>query len=54
MTANAQEQSDSAKVVRLQDVVITASRLKEELASSPVTIEKISRGEFRQSAIVLG
>lgn len=32
MSANGQEQPDSTKTVRLQDVVITASRLKEEIA----------------------
>ena len=45
-----QNQQDSIKTVQLQDVIITASRLKEDLAKSPVTIEKLNRSTIRQSA----
>ena len=50
INAHAQEHRDSTKTVQLPDVVITASRLKEETVRSPVTIEKFSEADIRQSA----
>lgn len=43
-------QRDSVKTHLLGDVVITASRLEEDLGTSPVSIEKISTRTFQQSA----
>ena len=48
--AFAQGQRDSIKTVELTDVVVTASRLEEDLGKSPVSIEKISTRSLYQSA----
>lgn len=46
-----QEQpSDSLKIYQLNDVVVTASRLEEDLSRSPVSIEKIGAATFNLSA----
>ena len=46
----AQREQDSTRTIRLQEFVITASRLKEEISRSPVTIEKVTAGEILQFA----
>ena len=46
----AQDERDSTKTFRLQDVVITASRLKEDILKSPVSIEKVTSSAIQQSA----
>ena len=46
----AQEDQDSIKTVQLQDLVIMASRLKEDIRKSPVSIEKVSLSDIQQSA----
>jgi len=45
-----QEQTsfDSIKTYRLDDIVITASRLEEDLSKSPVSIEKLSGKTIHQ------
>ncbi len=46
-----QEQpKDTVRTYQLKDVVVTASRLEEDLSKSPVSIEKISAKTFYQSA----
>ena len=50
-TAFSQKQeSDSIKTVQLSNVVVTASRLEEDLSKSPVSIEKINGRSIYQSA----
>lgn len=49
-TAFAQNPGDSIKTVELTDVVVTASRLEEDLGKSPVSIEKVSQHSLYQSA----
>ncbi|HEX8040484.1 MAG TPA: TonB-dependent receptor plug domain-containing protein, partial [Chryseosolibacter sp.] len=44
------QQEDSVKTYQLNDIVVTASRLEEDLGKSPVSIEKISAKTFYQSA----
>ena len=46
----AQNERDSTKIYQLQDVVVTASRLEENIGKSPVSIEKVGRFAIRQSA----
>jgi len=46
----AQIQTDSVNMVELSDVVVTASRLEEDLSKSPVSIEKLSSRMIYQSA----
>ncbi len=46
----AQEQSDSLKTLQLQEVVVAASRIKEDINKSPVSIEKLTLSDIRQSA----
>ena len=46
----AQDQQDTTKTVQLQDVVVTASRFKEDILKSPVTIEKLNQSTIQQSA----
>jgi outer membrane receptor protein involved in Fe transport len=46
----AQSQQDTIKTIQLQDVVITASRIKEDISKSPVSIEKLSLSVIQQSA----
>lgn len=48
--ALAQGVEDSTRTFRLQEYVITASRLKEEISRSPVTIEKITFESIERSA----
>lgn len=51
LTATAQTpQKDSIKTYQLTDVVLTASRLEEDLGRSPVSIEKVSARSLHQSA----
>ncbi len=50
LNAFSQQQEDSLKTVIFSDVVVSASRLEEDLSISPVTIEKISINSIRQSA----
>lgn len=50
LPAFAQHQRDSIKTVELTDVVVTASRLEEDLGKSPVSIEKISTRTLYQAA----
>ncbi len=50
LTLAAQDQQDTTKTVLLQDVVVTASRLKEDILKSPVTIEKLNQSAIKQSA----
>ena len=45
----AEQTTDSLKTYHLNDVVVTASRLEEDLSKSPVSIEKISAKTFYQS-----
>ena len=45
-----QNERDSTKTYQLQDVVVTASRLEENIGKSPVSIEKVGRFAIRQSA----
>jgi iron complex outermembrane receptor protein len=46
----AQEQkADSVKAVQLNDVVVTASRLEEDLSKSPISIEKVNSRMMYQS-----
>jgi outer membrane receptor for ferrienterochelin and colicin len=40
---------DSLRTIQLQDVVITSSRMKEDISKSPVSIEKVSQATIRQS-----
>ena len=40
---------DSIKTFELDDVVITASRVTEDISKSPVTIERLSRQEIYSS-----
>lgn len=47
---HAQSQADSIKTVELTDVVVTASRLEEDLGKSPVSIEKLSTRSIYQAA----
>jgi len=42
-------QVDSLRTIQLQDLVITASRMKEDITKSPVSIEKISQSTIQQS-----
>jgi iron complex outermembrane receptor protein len=49
-TAFAQIGSDTIKTIALNDVVVTASRLEEDLGKSPVTIEKIDTHFLYQTA----
>ncbi len=42
-------QIDSLRTIQLQDLVITASRIKENITKSPVSIEKISQSTIQQS-----
>ena len=42
-------QVDSVRTIHLQDLVITASRIKEDINKSPVTIEKVSQSTIEQS-----
>lgn len=49
-TGLAQEFRDSTKTYRLQEVVVSASRIKEDINKSPVSIERLSLPEIRQSA----
>ena len=46
----AQSQQDTIKTIQLQDVVITASRLKEDISKAPVSIEKLNHSAIQQSA----
>lgn len=46
----AQESADTTKIIRLQDVVVTASRVQEVIAKSAVTIEKMNTTAIQQSA----
>lgn len=46
----AQNEIDSTKTVQLQDIVITASRLKEDIIKSPVSVEKVTHTTIQQSA----
>jgi hypothetical protein len=48
--ALAQSQQDSIKTVELTDVVVTASRLEEDLGKSPVSIEKLNTRSIYQAA----
>jgi len=50
MPLSAQDTSDSTKTFQLQDIVITASRLKEDIIKSPVSIEKVNQSSIQQSA----
>lgn len=45
-----EQQKDSVKTYRLEDIVVTASRLEEDLSKSPVSIEKMSAKTIYQSA----
>ena len=45
-----EEQKDSVKTYQLDDIVVTASRLEEDLSKSPVSIEKVGARSFYQSA----
>jgi len=47
---SAQEIRDSTKTFQLQDIIITASRLKEDIIKSPVSIEKVTQSAIQQSA----
>lgn len=49
MEAIAQQKPDTLKTVQLKDVVISASRLEEDIARSPVSIEKLEIKAIRQS-----
>jgi iron complex outermembrane receptor protein len=49
-TVFAQSRQDSIKTVELSDVVVTASRLEEDLGKSPVSIEKLSTRSIYQAA----
>lgn len=42
-------ENDSLKTYRLNDIVVTASRLEEDVSKSPVSIEKVSARTFYQS-----
>ncbi len=44
------QQQDSTKTIRLQEFVITASRLKENISQSPVSVEKVTLETIKQSA----
>ena len=48
--ALAQSQQDSIKTVELTDVVVTASRLEEDLGKSPVSIEKLNTRSIYKAA----
>lgn len=50
INVTAQEQRDSLKTLQLQEVVVAASRIKEDINKSPVSIEKVSQSDIRQSA----
>lgn len=43
-------QDDSLRTIQLQDVVISASRIREDINKSPVSIEKVSQSAIQQSA----
>jgi outer membrane receptor protein involved in Fe transport len=45
-----QENADSIRTIELRDIVVTASRLEEDLSTSPVSIEKVTARSFYQSA----
>lgn len=45
----AQDEGDSTRTYHLKDVVITASRIKEDISKSPVSIEKVSLTDIQQS-----
>src|SRR5688572_22687002 len=45
-----QASQDSIKTIQLKDVVVTASRLEEDLSKSPVSIEKLNSRSIYQSA----
>jgi outer membrane cobalamin receptor len=46
---NSYAQEDSLRTYQLQDLVITASRMEEDISRSPVSIEKVSQSTIRQS-----
>ena len=46
---SAYAQEDSLRTVLLQDLVITASRMEEDISKSPVSIEKVSHSTIQQS-----
>ncbi len=50
LSAAAQDQPDTTGIIRLQDVVVTASRLTEDIIKSPVSIEKVASRAIQQSA----
>ena len=43
-------QVDSLRTIQLQDLVISASRIREDINKSPVSIEKVSQSAIQQSA----
>lgn len=45
-----EQQEDTLKTYQLNDIVVTASRLEEDLSKSPVSIEKVGARSFYQSA----
>src|SRR5882672_1428781 len=44
------QQADTAKVINLGEVVVSASRLPEDINKSPVSIEKFTRSAIQRSA----
>lgn len=50
LSATAQDSGDSLKTKQLQEVVVSASRLTEDINLSPVSIEKMGPSAIRQSA----
>jgi outer membrane receptor protein involved in Fe transport len=44
-----EQQEDTVKTYQLDDIVVTASRLEEDLSKSPVSIEKVGARSFYQS-----
>ena len=43
-------QQDTVKTIQLKEVVVSASRFKEDITTSPVSIERMSQSDIRQSA----
>ena len=50
LASQAQQASDSTKIIQLEELVISASRLQEYISKSPVSIEKVGQKAIRQSA----
>jgi outer membrane receptor protein involved in Fe transport len=46
----AQDESDTLKSQHLNEIVISASRIEEDIRTSPVSIEKLNQKDIRQSA----